>query len=744
MAIDDDTELRILRAALAEQEATIQTLEARLAEAEDRRAAVGRRVGGLSAVHDVVEAMDRERRREAEQWLQRELAAAGERAERTLDHLRRELAHAQSEREIITTSTLWRVMQPLRRAAQAIPAPLRGGLRRSVGLAAAAATGRLGRALRDGAAGPVRRQETAYQRWAREYDTLDERDRMAIRTEIVTLAAHPLISVVIPAYDTDEAYLRAAIGSVRAQLYENWELCIADDASPGAHVWPLLQGAAAQDSRIKIVRREENGHIAAATNSALALASGDFVALMDHDDLLPEHALYEVARELAAHPETDIIYSDEDGIDADGLRSEPYFKTDWNLDLLHGHNMVSHLGVYRRSLVVELGGMRVGYEGSQDYDLVLRAFERCGEARIRHIPAILYHWRKGQGSFSQSWMDRCVLNAKRAVAEHLERIGSGARVTGSPTVAQWLRVVHPVPQTAPLVSVIIPTKDRAALLERCVDGVLSRTNYAEVELLIVDNGSTEPAATALLDRLAGNKRIRVLHRPGVFNYPALNNEAVREAAGEIVLLLNNDVDVINGEWLTEMVSHAQRPEIGAVGAKLLYPDGRVQHAGVVVGMGGVAGHQYVGSRGDDPGYFGHLCLVRDVWAVTAACLAIRRETYLAVGGLDDQNLTVAFNDVDFCLRVAERGLRNLWTPYATLYHLESVSRGVDTDPVRHARFAREVAYMHQRWGHLLQRDPFFSPNFTLNSGQNELAFPPRRPRSWQTGAWSGGMREAAR
>lgn len=744
MAIDDDTELRILRAAVAEQETTIQQLEARLEELEGKRQNVRRRLGGLSAVQDVVEALDRERRVVTEQWLRRELAAASERTERTLDHLRRELAYAKSEREIITASTLWRIMQPLRRVAHGIPAPLRGGLRRSAGLAVAAATGRLGRVLRDGGSGQTRRQETHYQRWVREYDTIDDRDRTAIRTEIVTLPSHPLISVVIPAFDTDEAFLRAAIDSVRAQLYENWELCIADDASPSPHVWKLLQDVAVEDSRIKIVRREENGHIAAATNSALALATGDYVALMDHDDLLPEHALYEVAREVAEHPDVDVIYSDEDGIDADGQRFEPYFKTDWNLDLLHGHNMVSHLGVYRRRLLNEIGGMRVGYEGSQDYDLVLRAFEHCGAARIRHIPTILYHWRKGQGSFSQSWMDRCVANAKRAVAEHLERTGSGARVTGSPSVAQWLRVVHPLPQTPPLVSVIIPTKDRAALLGRCIDGVLNRTDYADIELLIVDNGSTEPAAAALLDKLATDDRVRVLHKPGVFNYPALNNEAVRHASGEILLLLNNDVDVIDGEWLVEMVSHARRPEIGAVGAKLLYPDGRVQHAGVVVGMGGVAGHQYVGSRGEDPGYFGHLCLVRDVWAVTAACLAIRRETYLAVGGLDEQNLAVAFNDVDFCLRVAERGLRNLWTPYATLYHLESVSRGVDTDPVRHARFAREVAYMHQRWGHLLQRDPFFSPNFTLNSGQNELAFPPRRPRSWQTGDWSGGMTEAAR
>ncbi len=744
MAIDDDSELRILRAAVAEQEATIQRLELSLAEAEGKRQAVRRRLGGLSAVQDVVEALDRERRVVNEQWLQRQLAAASDRTERTLDHLRRELAYAKSEREIITGSTLWRVMQPLRHVAHRIPAPLRGGLRRSGGLALAAATGRLGRARRDASPGQTRRQETHYQRWAREYDTLDDRDRMAIRTEIVTLASHPLISVVIPVFETDPDYLRAAIGSVQAQLYDNWELCIADDASPSPHVWALLQEIAGEDSRVRIVRRDENGHIAAATNSALALASGDYVALMDHDDLLPEHALYEVAREIAAYPETDVIYSDEDGIDAEGLRFEPYFKTDWNLDLLHGHNMVSHLGVYRRSLIAELGGMRVGYEGSQDYDLVLRAFERCGAERIRHIPAILYHWRKGQGSFSQSWMDRCVANAKRAVGEHLARTGSEARVTGSPSVAQWLRVVHPLPPEAPLVSVIIPSKDRAALLERCIDGVLNRTTYDNIEILIVDNGSTEQAALALLDKLAADGRVRVLHKPGVFNYPALNNEAVRHAAGEILLLLNNDVDVIDGEWLVEMVSHARRPEIGAVGAKLLYPDGRVQHAGVVVGMGGVAGHQYVGSRGDDPGYFGHLCLVRDVWAVTAACLAIRRETYLAVGGLDEQNLSVAFNDVDFCLRVAERGLRNLWTPYATLYHLESVSRGVDTDPVRHARFAREVAYMHQRWGHLLQRDPFFNPNFTLNSGQNEYAFPPRRPRPWQTGNWSGGMTEAAR
>jgi GT2 family glycosyltransferase len=499
----------------------------------------------------------------------------------------------------------------------------------------------------------------------------------------------------------------------------------------------VLREAAAGDRRIKVVRRDENGHISEATNSALALASGEFVALMDHDDVLPEHALYEIAVEINAHPEADLIYSDEDKIDGHGRRFEPYFKTDWNPELLLSHNMVSHLGVYRRSIVEKIGGMRVGFEGSQDYDLVLRASEETTPDRIRHIPAVLYHWRQktAGGSFSESAMERCAEAARRAVAEHLHRTGVvGATVETQPNAPAWVYVRRALPDPAPLVSVIVPTRDRAELLERCVEGLLHRTDYPALEVLIVDNGSVQARTLELFARLQADPRVRVLHKPGPFNYSALNNQAAKEAKGDILLLLNNDIEVIGDWWLREMVCQAVRPEIGAVGARLLYGDGRVQHGGVILGVGGrpgVAGHLYHGAASGDTGYFGHLRLARHVSAVTAACLALRRSVFEEVGGLDAENLAVAFNDVDLCLKIRDRGYGVIWTPLAELYHLESASRGADTRPGGVVeRFQREVDHMRERWGDVLDNDPFYGPNFDRMHGDYRLASPPLRTRPW--------------
>lgn len=571
-----------------------------------------------------------------------------------------------------------------------------------------------------------------YRDWIAEHDTLGDRDRAAICAHIATLPAHPLISVVMPVYNPAEAHLRDAIASVRKQLYPRWELCIADDASTLPHVADVLAEAAMSDSRIRVVTRTANGHISAATNSALALAQGEYVALMDHDDLLAEHALYEVAVEIAKHPDAAVIYSDEDKLDSDGLRWGPYFKPDFDPDLLLGQNMISHLGVYRRDLILSLGGLREGFEGSQDHDLALRATGACGPARVRHIPAILYHWRQGRdtGSFSQGDIDRCAAASRQAVSEALAARGATATVESAPLAPHYMRVVWPVPDPAPLVSVIVPTRDRAKLLEACAEGVLERTNYRNLEFLIVDNGSTEPGTFAVFEALKRDSRVRVISAPGPFNYSALNNRAAAEARGEVLLLLNNDVEVIEPGWLNEMVAHAMRPDVGAVGAKLLYADGTLQHGGVLLGVGGVAGHYCVGYDHRDPGSFGWLTLVRQVSAVTAACLAVRKEVYDAVGGLDEENLQVAFNDVDFCIRIGERGLRILWTPYAELYHLESVSRGSDLTGQNAERFAREVAYMKRRWGAVLRRDRFYNPNLNLVLANGDLDPAPRRTRPW--------------
>jgi GT2 family glycosyltransferase len=576
--------------------------------------------------------------------------------------------------------------------------------------------------------------DSSYPRWVAEYDKLDEADRSAIRTHITQLARCPLISVVVPVYNTEEKYLREMIESVLHQIYPHWELCLADDASTKPHVERVLREFAERDRRVKFTRRDANGHISAATNTALDLATGEFVALLDHDDLIAETALYEIAVELEAHPDADVIYSDSDNIDDSGQRSEPYFKTDWNPDLMFGHNMVSHLGVYRRSLVDELGRLRVGFEGSQDYDLMLRVADASAPERIRHVPAVLYHWRRNASSpsFSEKSLERCVVAARRAIREHFERTGVEARIEVAPKCPHWTRIIYALPRHRPLVSIIVPTRDKADLLARCADGVLTRTDYEPLELVIVDNDSAEPETHRLFAHLARDPRVRIIQHPGKFNYAAINNRAVQEVRGEIVVLMNNDVDVISPMWLEEMVSHALRPEIGAVGARLLYSDGRVQHAGVVLGVGHGAGHFFHGAARDDLGLWGFLSLVRRVSAVTAACMALRRSVYLEVGGLDEVNFPVAFNDIDFCLRVGERGYGIIWTPHAELYHLESATRGPDTEGERLARLERDAERLRRRWDEILSCDPFYNQNCAIPGPHFEPGFPSRRRKPWLT------------
>ena len=572
----------------------------------------------------------------------------------------------------------------------------------------------------------------AYQAWLAGQAPLSPAERQAIASHIAAMPARPLISVVMPVHETPAALLREAIASVRAQLYPHWELCIADDASRAPHIAEILAEAAARDSRIRWVRRETNGHISAATNTALALASGEFVALMDHDDLLAEHALYAMAAEVVAHPDVALVYSDEDKIDAQGRRYGPYFKPDFDPDLLLQQNVISHLGLYRRDLLTAIGGLREGFEGSQDHDLALRFSMACGAARIRHVPFVLYHWRQagGPSSFSQAALDRCMEAGRRSIADVLVKAGVAARLEKPPLASTHWRVVWPLPMPAPLVSIIVPTRDHAAVLATCVDGVLGRTDYPAIELIVVDNGSEEPATFALFERLARDPRVRILPAPGPFNYAALNNQAATVAKGEILVLLNNDIDVIDPGWLRELVSQALRPEVGAVGAKLLYADGTLQHGGVVLGMGGVAGHYLTGAEREDSGNFGSLALVREVSAVTAACLALRRVVFEAVGGLDAVNLPVAFNDVDFCIRIRAAGWRILWTPFAELYHLESASRGRDLTAEKARRFAGEIDYMRRRWGPLLDRDPFLNPNLDVAESRAMLAERPPRFAPW--------------
>ncbi len=565
-----------------------------------------------------------------------------------------------------------------------------------------------------------------YEHWVRECDTPTPERIEALRARARALADGPLLSVLMPVHNTPQKWLLRAIESVRAQVYPRWELCVADDASTAPHVRKVLERAAAEDARIKVVHRDRNGHISAASNSALAVASGDFCALLDHDDEIPSHALLLLAERVARHPDAELVYSDEDKIDETGQRFDPHFKPDWNPDLLASQNYLSHLTIVRTATLRRVGGFREGFEGAQDWDLFLRVADAVPAATIHHVPHVLYHWRAITGSTATQLheKDYVVRAARRALEEHLARRGEAAE----PRLARgahW-RIVRARPDPAPLVTLIIPTRNRRELLATCVESIHARTDYPRYEILVADNDSDDPELFAFYERMKGRGNFAVLPCPGEFNYSAINNRAAAAARGDILGLLNNDLETLHPEWLDELVAHAVRPDVGCVGAKLYFPDRRIQHAGVVTGLGGVAGHAFKGFARDEPGtpqFRPHV--VHNVSAVTGACLVVRREVYRRVGGLDEAELAVAFNDVDFCLKVEALGLRNVFTPFAELLHHESASRGSEDSPEKVRRFQREIEVMKRRWGDRLLRDPAYNPNLTLDAEDFGLAYPPR-------------------
>ncbi|MBU9859732.1 glycosyltransferase [Rahnella aceris] len=567
-----------------------------------------------------------------------------------------------------------------------------------------------------------------YAEWVALYGTFDDEKRADALSEIAKFPSHPVISIVMPTYNPPVELLSEAIDSVIAQAYPYWELCIADDASPDQNVQAVLRLYEQKDKRIKICLREQNGHISAASNSALNLATGHYVALLDHDDILPADALFEVAKAILANPEAKMFYSDEDKIDPQGIRCHPYFKPDWNPDLFYSQNMFSHLGVYDRDLLNEIGGFRLGTEGSQDYDLALRCLEKVGHNAVTHIPKILYHWRIIPGSTAASGGEKpyAFLASMKVLGEHFQRQGIKAEVSEAVENMRMMRVKYSLPENPPLVSIIIPTRNGEALVRQCLESIFEKSTYKNYEIILIDNGSTDAGALAYFAELDKKPNVFVLHDDSPFNYSALNNKAATSARGELICLLNNDIEVISPDWLEELVSQAMRPEIGAVGARLWYPDDTLQHGGVVIGMGGIAGHAHLGISRENPGYFGRAWLTQNYSAVTAACLMIRKSTYFAVNGLEEEHLTVAFNDVDFCIRVRDAGYRNLWTPFAELYHHESATRGNDLAPDKIERFKREIAYMEQQHGHQLNNDPAFNPNLDLMNNHFSIAFPPRK------------------
>ncbi|MDT2769690.1 glycosyltransferase family 2 protein [Enterococcus pseudoavium] len=560
----------------------------------------------------------------------------------------------------------------------------------------------------------TKQSDERYQQWITDNENWDVK---AIEAEIANFDYQPLISILMPVYNVEEKWLEKCIESVQKQFYPNWELCMADDRSTDVSVRPLLEKYAAQDSRIKVVFRTENGHISKATNSALEIATGDFVALLDNDDELAPIALYEVAKLLNKNRELDLIYSDEDKIDMAGKRFDPAFKPDWSPDLLLGTNYISHLGVYRRSIMEEIGGFRVGYEGSQDYDLVLRFTEQTTADRIAHIPQILYYWRilPSSTAADQSTKSYAFDAGLKAVEDAIKRRGLQATVNHA--AGNGLYDVDYKVLSEDLVSVIIPTRNGYDDVKRCLDSIIEKTTYPNYEIIMADNGSDQPEMQELYAQYQNQlgERFVVESIDIPFNYSRINNLAAKVAKGKYLLFLNNDTEVITPEWMTKMVSFAQLERIGCVGAKLYYPNNTIQHAGVILGMGGAAGHGHHTFPRGDFGYFGKLEINVDYLAVTAACLMIRAEDFVEIGGFDEE-LTVAFNDVDLCLKEYEAGHNNVWLHGVELYHFESQSRGYENTPEKQARFEKETKQMEARWTKYIENDPNYNPNLTRTGG----------------------------
>jgi GT2 family glycosyltransferase len=529
------------------------------------------------------------------------------------------------------------------------------------------------------------REDRLYQKWIRQHDTLTDADRADIRAHISNFARLPTISVIMPAWRTPERVLRAAIGSVRNQLYQHWELCVVDDASPSPSIFRVLDEFAKLDGRIKVARRDINGHISMATNDALALATGEFVAFMDHDDLLAEHALYEVAVEINARPDADIIYSDEDRIDEFDARHTPYFKTDWNPELFFTHNMINHLAAYRRSLVMKVGGCRVGFEGSQDYDLALRCVAATSPERIRHIPAILYHWRAAakQASFSEQDRARCIAAARRAKAEYFQARGERVDVSAHPVCPDWDRVRRAPPDPAPLVSIVVD----ARLARSIVEG----TDYPALEILGVETGVSGVDLASM-------------------------RESARRARGEIIGFVGGGLRIENRDWLAELVSLAITPDHGAIGGMILGANGRVEHAGYVLAPDGVA--HSLRREDDDIGYYGRLVSPSHVSAVSLDCLFVRKAIFDEVGGLDAASSRPAEAAMNLCRRLAVRGLATVFTPYARLRRVEKASAAA-TDASRSGQDTR------------LFEDPYYNRNLAFGPSLFTLGFPPRREKPWK-------------
>ena len=529
----------------------------------------------------------------------------------------------------------------------------------------------------------------------------------------------PLISIAVPAYQTPTEFLKQMIDSLIAQTYPNWELCIANASPDNEEMQRVLADYAARDSRVRFCNLKENLGIAENTNQAFAMAKGEFLGLLDHDDLLAPNALYEIVQALQEHPQADTFYTDEDKVTTElDEHFQPHLKPDFNLDLLRSNNYICHFFVARRSIVEKVGGFRKEFDGAQDYDFIFRCTENSRE--VVHIPEILYHWRTHKASTADNPASKMYAfeAGKRAIEAHLERNGVKGVVSHTPDLG-FYRVQYPV-QGEPLVSVIIPNKDEKETLRTCLESLKKNTDYKNFEIIIVENNSTTDEIFRYYKELSKDPQIHLLRWKKEFNYSAINNFGAAHAKGEYLLFLNNDIKTINPDWMTEMLGVCQRPEVGGVGAKLIYPDNTIQHAGCVIGMGGIAGHMFVDMPAERTGYLHKASLLQDMSAVTAACLMMKKEIFEKVGGFTPE-LAVAFNDVDLCLKVRKENALIVYDPYAKLYHMESKTRGAEDSKEKVRRFQTEIEYMRCHWLDILKNgDPYYNKNLSLTKWNYSL------------------------
>jgi O-antigen biosynthesis protein len=569
-----------------------------------------------------------------------------------------------------------------------------------------------------------------YPDWIVLFATLTQRDRRLIKRRTAHLRNPPVISLLLPVRGERLVFLRQAVASVVRQLYPHWELCIALDRACSAETRRVAEDVAAGDRRIRVVAVDDGVDPTVLDSGlhrndgqkekVLGQTRGEYIALLGPDDLLPEHALYCLAAEISAHPDVGMLYTDEDRIDDAGVRSHSRFKPDWNPQLLLTGNYIGGLCAWRRTVLLASGNEPSSLMETDGYGLALSAAQRLTPEQIRHIPFILYHRRGPERP----------AGGKQVLEEHLAQTGVRAQVLPISAGAGY-RIRYALPEPPPLVSIIIPTRDGVELLRRCIESLRSLSSYPQYEIIVVDNQSSDPAALAYLDELSRTTGVSVLRYDRPFNFSAINNFAARQAKGDVLCLLNNDTEVISPDWLEEMVGHLGQNQVGVVGAKLYYPDGRVQHAGDVVGVGGCANHLHSMLGKDDPGYCNRAILAQDLSAVTAACLVTWRDLYLKLGGLNEKDLPVAFNDVDYCLRVREAGKRVVWTPHAELYHHESASRGRDRSPQQRGRATREAKYMRRRWKQVMNHDPAYNPNLSQERADFSLSHAPMTTLPWR-------------